>query len=154
MRRALLPVLALLAACAPRAPEPTPPPTFRDRAAPIGSSLRGTALDYAGEWVVSAAFPGGAVGPGDRITIGQGAWVVDGRRLALAEAEAGAGRWAGDADLWSLWVDDDFRTAVIGSPDGTVGWIMDRPGAASPDRPRAAREMLDFNGYDVARLSG
>ena len=55
-------------------------------------------------------------------------------------------------ELWVLWVDDDFRTAVIGTPDGRFGWIMDRPGQASRDRTRAAREILDFNGYDTDRF--
>ena len=64
-------------------------------------------------------------------------------------------RWrAGEAEFWVLWVDDDFRTAVIGSPTGQFGWIMDRPGAASADRTRAAREILDFSGYDLGRLEG
>ncbi len=64
------------------------------------------------------------------------------------------GRWASGEvpELWILWVDDDFRTAVIGTPDGSLGWIMDRPGQASPDRTAAAREVLDWSGYDLGRL--
>jgi apolipoprotein D and lipocalin family protein len=60
----------------------------------------------------------------------------------------------GSPEFWVLWVDDDFRTAVVGTPDGSLGWIMDRPGQASPDRTRAAREVLEWSGYDLGRLAG
>lgn len=55
-------------------------------------------------------------------------------------------------DFWVLWVDEGFRTAVLGNPDGTFGWIVDRSTTGGADRIAAAREILDFNGYDVSRL--
>lgn len=57
-------------------------------------------------------------------------------------------------DLWVLWVDDGFRTAVIGTPDGSLGWIMDRKGrkGISEDRLTAAKEILEWAGYDLSRL--
>ena len=58
-----------------------------------------------------------------------------------------------NAEHWVLWVDADFRTAVIGSPTGQFGWIMEKgTGAPSPDRIKAARDVLDFGGFDLSQL--
>ena len=51
-----------------------------------------------------------------------------------------------------LWVDDDFRTAALGTPDGSLGWIIDRSATGGTDRIAAAREIMEFNGYDVSKL--
>ncbi|MEM7518126.1 MAG: lipocalin family protein, partial [Planctomycetota bacterium] len=56
------------------------------------------------------------------------------------------------ADYWVLWVDESYRTAVIGVPSGRAGWILNREPTISPDRLTAALEVLTFNGYDVAAL--
>ncbi len=167
MRKIVLAALLALAACGRAAP--TPPaeaPSFRDRAQPIASTTRGTPQDLAGEWVISQAYPGLPFAtPGTQVALaldGNGAAVwrfaAPGGTRDLVTATGLPGRFVpqgeGAPELWVLWVDDDFRTAVIGTPDGRAGWIMDRPGEASPDRTRAAREMLDFNGYDVTRLAG
>lgn len=149
MKRILLGML--LAACAAPAPV-VAPVTFRDLAQPIGSTTRGGAAEMAGNWVVSAAYPGGFFDPGDGVALtfaADGTGNLNGVPLQLS----GVNRWrSGQTEFWVLWVDDDFRTAVIGSPTGAFGWIMDRPGAASADRTRAAREILDFSGYDLDRL--
>ena len=55
------------------------------------------------------------------------------------------------APWWVLWADVDYRTLVIGSPDGRVGFMINRGGFPA-DRIIAAREILDFNGYDLKRL--
>lgn len=161
--RALL-LLALLAACGREVAAPAPV-SFRQAGTPIGSTTRGTSADLLGEWVVSEAFPGAPPGappgallarPGSRVSLaagpgGQVEWVIDGTTL-LATPD-GPGRYrAGDLRLWVIWVDDDFRTAAVGTPDGSFGWIMDRPGRSSPDRTLSARAILQFNGYDVGRL--
>lgn len=66
---------------------------------------------------------------------------------------AGPGRFAiGDQLWWVLWADADYRTLAIGTPSGQFGLILNRDGALPPDRLRAAREIFDFNGYDIARL--
>lgn len=54
--------------------------------------------------------------------------------------------------LWILWTDDQFRTAVIGTPSGRMGWILNRTVAISADRLKAARTILDFNGYALSGL--
>ncbi len=53
---------------------------------------------------------------------------------------------------WVLWADADYRTLVIGTPNGRLGFILNRDGALPPDRLVAAREILDWNGYDLRRL--
>ena len=55
-------------------------------------------------------------------------------------------------DYWVLWVDESYRTAVIGQPGGGAGWILNRDTAIPLDRLRAAREILDWNGYDLEPL--
>ncbi len=60
---------------------------------------------------------------------------------------------AGLADpLWLLWVDGDYRTMVVGTPSGRIGAVLNRPGGIGADRLVAARDILDWNGYDLSRL--
>jgi apolipoprotein D and lipocalin family protein len=58
----------------------------------------------------------------------------------------------GPTPLWVLWVDDGYRTAVIGEPQGRFAWIINRDRAIPQDRWVAAQRILDFNGYDPAAL--
>jgi apolipoprotein D and lipocalin family protein len=51
-----------------------------------------------------------------------------------------------------LWVDEGFRTAVLGNKVGDFGWIIDRSTTGGAERITAAREILDFNGYAVQML--
>ena len=150
MRRLIL--CLLLAACAKSAPPPVAAISFRDATQPIGSTTRGGPYDMAGNWQVQAAFPGGLFDAGDGVVLdfaADGTGVLNGLALQVIRPN----RWmVAGVEYWVIWVDDDFRTAVIGSPTGAFGWIMDRPGAASTDRTRAAREVLDFSGYDLGRL--
>ena len=64
----------------------------------------------------------------------------------------GPGILRGQDTLVVMWVDDGFRTAAIGNADGTWAAVIDRTGRAAPDRLAAATEILDFNGWDVAKL--
>ena len=93
--------------------------------------LRRAACDLSGDCVtedtVSAAAP-----------LGQNRWRLTGKE---------------SRDLWVIWVDDDFRTAAIGTPDGSYAWILDRKSEGGTDRLQAAREILEFNGYDTGRLA-
>ena len=56
------------------------------------------------------------------------------------------------ADYWILWVDEGYRTAVVGVPSGRAGWILNRTPDIPADRLAAAREVLRFNGYDLTAL--
>lgn len=51
-----------------------------------------------------------------------------------------------------MWVDADFRTAAIGTSDGTFGAIINRGAALSDDRLKAATEILEFYGWDTSKL--
>jgi apolipoprotein D and lipocalin family protein len=155
--------LVLLAACA----APTSPPAtgFRDMAAPFASTQRFEEARFLGDWVQVAAFaaPGQAVAAERhlyrRATTGQIVADVtgaDGRAVRRVYALEGPGRLravapAGEA-LWVLWVDEGFRTAVLGTPSGSQAFILDRSATAAPDRLRAAQEILTWYGYDMGRL--
>jgi apolipoprotein D and lipocalin family protein len=56
------------------------------------------------------------------------------------------------ADYWVLWTDEDYRTAVVGAPNGRSGWILNRTPDVREDRFQAARDVLAFNGYDLSQL--
>jgi apolipoprotein D and lipocalin family protein len=56
------------------------------------------------------------------------------------------------ADYWVLWVDEDYRTAVVGVPSGRAGWILARTPTIDADRRAAAEAVLARNGYDPSRL--
>jgi apolipoprotein D and lipocalin family protein len=55
-------------------------------------------------------------------------------------------------EWWVLWADGDYRTLVIGTPSGRFGFVLNRAGGISADRMRAAREILEWNGYDLAQF--
>ncbi len=68
---------------------------------------------------------------------------------------AGPGRFAvvnQPGPWWVLWTDTDYRTLVIGTPSGQLGFILNRDANLPADRMVAAREILDFNGYVAAQL--
>ena len=153
----LLPCLFLTACARPiAAPQPQ---VFRNPQAPIYSSAVLTPQRLAGHWVQVAGF-----GPGGVLPCGPGfVDIADGKvtwRLCLDTERSGSGpivpgkpgRFAvtGLADLWVLWVDGDDRTLVIGTPSGQFGFVLNRQAGLPPDRLRAVRDILTFNGYDLA----
>lgn len=157
--------LALLAACA-SAPERD----FRDQSVPITATTRFTPQAFDGTWHVIAAYPNGFF-PGCPAQSWQAETASDTPRLAVF---CGAGRAAFDAPLevdprgvmqvqsadldrapralWVMWMAEDRRTAVIGTPGGEMGWIVNRTPNLRPDRLTAARAIMAFNGYDIARI--
>ena len=167
MHRLILAVLLFLAACA--AP-PARIDGFRSKG-PIYSNAVLDLTTITGQWTQVAAFasdgrscrPGGA-----EFTRGPSGLVVS-ARLCLNGTEtayrgplaiSGPGRLTPAAKApaplnrawWVLWADVDLRTLVIGTPDGSFGFILNRGGPLPPDRLTAARDILDWNGYDVGRL--
>tara|TARA_R110002049_G_scaffold140930_7_gene302365 strand:- start:16655 stop:17206 length:552 start_codon:yes stop_codon:yes gene_type:complete len=171
-RGALVLLLAalILVGCGGK-PAPQPAGVYRDTTALIGATSRYDAARFAGVWQVRAAYPGDeslrAValidrgGPvfqhavracpagGDCQDLGHlwRASVEGPGRYTVKDPQTGA-----DRKLWVLWVDEGFRTAVVGTPDGRFGWILDRNTSGGADRITAAREILDFNGYDLSQL--
>jgi len=130
---------------------------FRDTRAEMTSLVAFDPARFAGAWIEVAAIgrPAGTrwqVDPGGDGTLavttsrdgaGQGRVVGPGR-LALSQF---------DAPLWVLWADAGMRTVVIGTPDGRFAMVLDRAAASTNDRLRAAREVLAWNGYDLAVLN-
>jgi apolipoprotein D and lipocalin family protein len=160
MKRAwLLPLL--VAGCA--APTAQEPQGYRDPTALIGATSRFEAERFKGPWIVRGSFGADAPatvalvdstgGPAFQSCDAGGSCAP----LALATRK-GQGRYtlqqAGEAprDLWVLWVDEGFRTAVVGNPAGDFGWILDRKATGGADRITAAQEIFDFNGYDLGQL--
>ncbi|SMY08764.1 lipocalin family protein [Flavimaricola marinus] len=179
MRAALgLAVALALSACIPGPDgEPAVPlfESYRDTSVPIASKALFEPDRYLGLWYEVARFPNvfergcvnvtaeygmredglisvlnscGSAEDGSVSTIEGTAEIVGPGRLKVRFASVPfvAG------DYWVLWVDEGYRTAVVGNPDGTTGWILNRDPVIPQDRLIAAREILDFNGYDVSRL--
>jgi apolipoprotein D and lipocalin family protein len=150
-------------------------PSYRDPAVPIASKALFEPERYLGLWYEIARFPvpfeAGCVGvtaeygqgPDGLISVLNTCRDPDGavRNTISGTAEVvGPGRLEvrlGSvpfiaADYWVLWVDESYRTAVVGTPNGRAGWILNRDPEIPADRLAAAREILDFNGYDLSRL--
>lgn len=176
MKRALF-ALALAGCSAPLPDEPVGGlfEVYRDTDVQIASKALFDPAKYLGTWYEIARFPvpferGCAgvtadygAGENGRITVRNTCRNLDGTVRSTIEGYAdvtGPGRLAvtfptlpfGASDYWVLWTDDGYRTAVVGAPDGRSGWILNRDPIIPADRLKAAREVLDFNGYDVSRL--
>ena len=167
MRVAVLPLVLMLAACAP---------SFRDAEAPIASIALFDPARYAGDWYEIARYPvsfqKGCVASRATYSLRPDGSLgvvntcrernIDGplRQIEGVAEITGPGRLAvrfegmpiGSAPYWVLWVDEGYRTAVVGTPSGRAGWILNRDPVIPADRLRAARRVLAFNGYDLSRL--
>ena len=170
MHRLILAALTLLAACAPA---PTPTEALRRDGTPMYSNATFDPARLKGKWVqVAELAPAGArpcSAGGLTISDVRGsAFTVD-ADLCLAglpAGYAGPGQISGPgrirltaadpeglgAEWWVLWVDADYRTMAIGTPSGRFGMILNRTADLPADRYKAAREILDWNGYNTARL--
>ncbi|SPH17172.1 hypothetical protein DEA8626_00688 [Defluviimonas aquaemixtae] len=162
LKRALL-ILPLLAACA--AP---PGPSLRDAAAPISSNAAFDAGRFADVWHVVATYGSEArcgplaetwvvTGPRRYQVTGTGCGPNGARAFATEARVTGPGRiartgLAGPEEFWVLWVDADYRIAVIGTPSGRFARVLSRSPGARGDLMQAARDVLRFNGYDPAGL--
>jgi apolipoprotein D and lipocalin family protein len=151
--------LAFLAGCVA-----TPTPTgFRQPETQIYSNAVLENNRLIGDWVQVAEFAGPAVAPcakgGARIGPGlviEADLCLNGARTRFSGplVAAGPGRFTppqGEA-WWVLWADVGYRTLAIGTPSGRFGFILNRGGDLPADRLRAAREVLEWNGYAVSRL--
>lgn len=172
--------LALLAACAKAPDVPVVqgdvPGLLRNPTAPLASQVDVTAARLKGDWVIRQA-TGIAGWLGDEVSIldgPEGGLVMTSQTVGCSEVanlcEAftqrinlvadGQGRWtvssASDGfptdPLWVLWMEFDDRTAAIGGPTGKYVWIMDRRATGGGDRITAARDILDWYGYDTDKL--
>ena len=170
MRSTGLGAALLLAACAASGPQVE---GYRRAGTGIYSNAVFQPQRLAGQWVQIAEFAeagspacsaaGLTITPADAAHLGvqadlclggvvrsfAGQAVVSGPgRLQLQGADPGGI----GAEWWVLWVDDGYRTLVLGTPSGGFGMILNRDANLPADRLRAAREILDWNGYDLGRL--
>ena len=130
---------------------PSGPIPFRNPTAQVASQSDVTLVRLAGDWNVVSIFEDAQFSAVRRVSFGQNAMQVNDQSLAITQLREG--RLIADGQqFWVHWMDINDRTAVIGSPDGRYGWIMDRTGAPSADRLKAAREILKWYGYDLSRL--
>lgn len=155
----LIPLLAL-AACATTAPNIA---GYRDPAKPIYSNAVLQLSDYAGEWVQVAEFATAPCPPG-RITMSPAAtgMQITGQLCLGGVATDISGPYAAtgpgrlqrgtEAPWWVIWADTNLRTLAIGTPDGRFGFILNKGPDLPADRLNAAREIFDFNGYNLSRL--
>ena len=153
--------------------------SFRDTAAPIASQVDVGAQDLEGRWFlrqhISGAWPRGdrtvqisADGTGlvlrevvlqcnGAIQCETGAVETryapsrEGRFVRVDQGDTHAA-YSGPAALWVLWMDYDRRTFVVGDPGGTFAAIFDHRAQGGTDRIIAARDILDWFGYDLARV--
>ena len=137
--------------------------SFRQANAPIWSAAALDQARLAGDWRQVAGLagaPGGCrqgglhIAPATNGLRLSGSLCLNGRveRVRALAREAGPGRLSvGGEEWWVLWVDSGYRTLVLGTPSGRFGVILDR-GTIPQDRLEAAREILDFNGYDTGAL--
>ena len=152
-------LFALLAACAAPAPAPEP---LRDPAKPMYSTANFNAGRLTGNWTqVGEVTRHPGCGPGHMsITPTETEPVIDWQLCLDGVLRSGHGnltpkgngRFAvpGSAEPWWVrWSDADGRTLVLGTPSGAFGIVLDR-GKISPDRAKAAADILTWNGYDAA----
>jgi apolipoprotein D and lipocalin family protein len=156
--------LILLAGCVAKTPAPIT--GYRKPGTQIYSNAVLENDKLVGKWVQVAEFapldaPACTKGGAD---ISQGAnGLAVAARLCLGGVQTpvsgplvavGPGRFAPPSceAWWVIWADVGYRTLVIGTPSGRMGFILNRGGDLPADRLRAAREVLDWNGYDLARL--
>lgn len=150
-----LAVLAtLLAACSHK---PEPQASFRDPARSMYSLAGFDAARLSGAWHQAAGF--GAACSSGMIEVGATTrfdlCLPDGQKQgtgAMVATKPGRFDLQGVGPLWVLWADADNRTVVLGAPSGEYGLILNRDPSLPADRLTAARDILAFNGYDVAKL--
>jgi len=166
MRRVILCVALALTGCAQK---PAPTPSIRNPEAMISSAALFDPARFGGDWQVALSSTphcagakqlwhwdgrGGyrlsgvdCTGAAPRVLSGGASLTGPGGRISPAE---GYGR----EPIWVLWVDQDYRVAALGTPSGSWAVVLTRPGMARGDLIGAAREVLDFNGYDLKRVGG
>lgn len=139
-------LLLALAGCAaiPATKDPLP---LRNPTAPIASQADVTLHRLSGTWIV---VQGAGLPPGTPLRFARTQAQVAGRPVTLTAGRQGRFTLDGE-EIWVFWLDADNRTAALGDPHGRRVWIMDRTGQPA-ERLRAAREILDWYGYDLTRL--
>lgn len=151
-----------LIACVEKTPETAT--RFRAVSAPMWSSAQFDQGRLPGRWTQAASFasgpspcaPGGAeFSKGDGVIHMAARLCLAGKEITISGPVkmVGPGRMEIDGQLWwILWVDTDYRTLAVATPSGAFGFVLNRGGRLPADRLTAAKEIFEFNGYDVSKL--
>lgn len=155
-------IFLLLVGCSPAT---APKDTFRNPHKPIYSTADLPPSRLIGRWRQEAGFgaPCRETGfQGVAFTIVNGAVQVAYHLCLNGLIHQGQGPLAGiqgryhlpqlAIPIWVLWIDGDNRSMAVGTPDGRIGMILSKD-VIPPDRLQAAREILAWNGYDVAKMT-
>ncbi|MBL3702355.1 lipocalin [Sulfitobacter sp. BDSS02] len=156
-------LLLLLAGCG----ELGEAPGYRNPEAPIAATTRFEPARFAGTYYVVAAFAAEGQAPhalpvsyawdgtAETFAVG-GPGAPEARFAPLEVIKPGrlrpVGRSNVEDEIWVLWTDADYRTVVISDRAGTFGQILDRSPGGLPDRIAAARDILDWYGFDLSKL--
>ena len=147
-------IALLLAACA-QTPEPTVlGGLLRNPTAPLGGSSRFEARKFQGQWQTVSCI-GTCAANARYSTATDGVYLREagGAQTPYTISAPGVLREVGaDNTLVVMWVDEGFRTAAVGDANGRWAAVIDRTATSSPDRIKAATEILDFYGWDTAKL--
>jgi apolipoprotein D and lipocalin family protein len=152
--------VAVLTGCEPIAPSPeVSAKPSRNPAVNIGATTRFDPVRFSGDWHVVARFnETGEIPARETIAVTYNPKTL---RIVMLGAEGPQiFAYSGSAvlrpkkgePLVVMWVDEGFRTAVLGTPSGKVGYVLDRKPKPSADRFKAATEILTFYGWDISRL--
>ena len=154
LRRAAALLLAVgLAACAAPVPQEITLP-LRNPTAPLGGTSRFDAARFAGDWQTVACL-GTCAATVRYLMATEGVFLRRAEGVDtpyLIPAPGVLRQMGGTQTLVVMWVDEGFRTAAVGDADGRWAAILDRSRTPGADRVKAAREILDFNGWDVSKL--
>lgn len=127
---------------------------LRNPTAPLGGTTRFDATRFAGNWETVACL--GICDERVRYVVATDGILV--RRVGelktpyTISAPGVLREMDSKRTLVVMWVDEGFRTAAVGDADGRWAAILNRDRTGGADRIRAAREVLDFNGWDVSQL--
>ncbi len=167
LRFLVLTALLVLGGCGER---------YRDRSAPMQTVAEVDLARYAGRWHEIARFPvwfqrGCTAVTADYALREDGkvdvlnACTRDGRRdtaTAVARSVDPSNarlkvRFSDivpiEGDYWIIYLDADYRTAVVAVPSGAAGWILARDPEIAPENLDAALAALAAAGYDLSRLA-
>lgn len=158
MSRLNLLAVCFLAACVGKSAD-LPQGNYRPQGGQVYSSAVFDASRLPGRWRQVGTFGPATCQPGG-VDIKKGGKTsfrlcLGGRDIkGLGKVQpVGPGRLAiAGQEWWVLWADGDYRTLVIGHPSGDFGFVLNRGGNISADRMTAAREILEWNGYDLSQF--